>query len=278
MEDDGFGSFPKFESAPAAAPAAEQPQTVPAAQRPQTAPAAEQKVRVVGITDAAEQKSTPPAAAAGGSGSSWGGWGGGWLSSAASALPQSTAALDSMSSMMSVTSMRASANAAAERLTAAMPVTAAAMDAMSPIAAANNLSSLREKVSAALPSVPSAAAMGLPAAPSVAKMPSLGGLTPNLTLGGLGRDLSSLQGQAGGKLQAALKDAALPSMPSMSKHMPSFDPTQWAGLSSATSGEAGDETLAKTRTEAEHFAALLEASEFEKAARFAAHSPKQELR
>ena len=49
-------------------------------------------------------------------------------------------------------------NAAAERLTAAMPVTAAAMDAMSPIAAANNLSSLREKVSAALPSVPSAAA------------------------------------------------------------------------------------------------------------------------
>ena len=151
MEDDGFGSFPKFESAPAAAPAAEQPQTVPAAQRPQTAPAAERKVRVVGITEAAEQKSAPPAAAAGGSGSSlWGGWGGGWLSSAASAMPQSTAALDSMSSMMSVTSMRASANAAAERLTAAMPVTAAAMDAMSPIAAANNLSSLREKVSAAL--------------------------------------------------------------------------------------------------------------------------------
>ena len=48
----------------------------------------------------------------------------------------------------------------------------------------------------------------LPAAPSVAKMPSLGGL---------GRDLSSLQGQAGDKLQAALKDAALPSMPSMTK-------------------------------------------------------------
>ena len=167
MEDDGFGSFPKFESAPAAAPAAEpqtapaaeRPQTVPTAGRPQTTPAAEQKVRVVGITDAAAQKAAPPAAAAGGSGSSsWGGWGGGWLSTAASAMPQSTAALDSMSSMISVTSMRASANAAAERLTAAMPVTAAAMDAMSPIAAANNLSSLREKVSAALPSVPSAAA------------------------------------------------------------------------------------------------------------------------
>ena len=41
--------------------------------------------------------------------------------------------------------MRASANAAAERLSAAMPVTVAAMDAMSPIAAA---SSLREKVCA----------------------------------------------------------------------------------------------------------------------------------
>ena len=94
-------------------------------------------------------------------------------------------------------------------------------------------------------------------------MPSLGGLTPNL-------------GQAGGKLQAALKEAALPSMPSMPKHMPSFDPTQWAGLSSATSGDAGDEALAKTRTEAEHFAALLEAGEYEKAARFAANSPKQE--
>ena len=57
--------------------------------------------------------------------------------------------------------------------------------------------------------------------------------------------------------------------------MPSFDPTQWAGLSSATSGDAGEETLAKTRTEGEHFAALLEAGEFEKAARFAANSPKQ---
>jgi len=243
MEDGGFASFPKFESAPAAPPAAEQPQAVPAAQRPQTAPAAEQKVRVVGIKDAGEKKAAPAAAAAGGSvSSSWGGWGGGWLSSAASAMPQSTAALEGMTSMMSVTSMRASANAAAERLSAAMPVTAAAMDAMSPIAAA---SSLREKVSAAL-TVPSAAAIGLPAAPSVAKMPSLGGLTPNL-------------GQAGGKLQAALKEAALPSMPSMPKHMPSFDPTQWAGLSSATSGDAGDEALAKTRTEAEHFAALLEA-------------------
>ena len=278
MEDGGFASFPKFESAPAAPPAAEQPQAVPAAQRPQTAPAAEQKVRVVGIKDAGEKKAAPAAAPAGGSvSSSWGGWGGGWLSSAASAMPQSTAALEGMTSMMSVTSMRASANAAAERLSAAMPVTAAAMDAMSPIDAA---SSLREKVSAALtvpsaaiglpnpypnpspspsasasaspsPSpdpnqVPSAAAIGLPAAPSVAKMPSLGGLTPNL-------------GQAGGKLQAALKEAALPSMPSMPKHMPSFDPTQWAGLSSATSGDAGDEALAKTRTEAEHFAALLEA-------------------
>ena len=61
--------------------------------------------------------------------------------------------------------------------------------------------------------MPSAAAIGLPAAPSVAKMPSLGGLTPNL-------------GQAGGKLQAALKEAALPAMPSIPKHMPSFDPTQ----------------------------------------------------
>ena len=148
MEDGGFASFPKFESAPAAPPAAEQPQAVPAAQRPQTAPAAEQKVRVVGIKDAGEKKAAPAAAAAGGSvSSSWGGWGGGWLSSAASAMPQSTAALEGMTSMMSVTSMRASANAAAERLSAAMPVTAAAMDAMSPIAAA---SSLREKVSAAL--------------------------------------------------------------------------------------------------------------------------------
>ena len=40
---------------------------------------------------------------------------------------------------------------------------------------------------------------------------------------------------------------------------PTPNPTQWAGLSSATSGDAGDEALAKTRTEAEHFAALLEA-------------------
>ena len=144
MEDGGFASFPKFESAPAAPPAAAQPQAVPAAQRPQTAPAAEQKVRVVGIKDAGEKKVAPAAAPAGGSvSSSWGGWGGGWLSSAASAMPQSTAALEGMTSMMSVTSMRASANAAAERLSAAMPVTTAAMDAMSPIAAA---SSLREKV------------------------------------------------------------------------------------------------------------------------------------
>ena len=34
-------------------------------------------------------------------------------------------------------------------------------------------------------------------------------------------------------------------MPSIPKHMPSFDPTQWAGLLSATSGDAGDEALAK---------------------------------
>ena len=106
MEDGGFASFPKFESAPAAPPAAEQPQAVPAAQRPQTAPAAEQKVRVVGIKDAGEKKVAPAAAPAGGSvSSSWGGWGGGWLSSAASAMPQSTAALEGMTSMMSVTSM-----------------------------------------------------------------------------------------------------------------------------------------------------------------------------
>jgi hypothetical protein len=103
MQDDDFASFPKFESAPAAPPAAEQPQAVPAAQRPQTAPAAEQKVRVVGIKDAGEKKAAPSAAAAGGSvSSSWGGWGGGWLSSAASAMPQSTAALEGMTSLMSV--------------------------------------------------------------------------------------------------------------------------------------------------------------------------------
>ena len=57
---------------------------------------------------------------------------------------------------------------------------------------------------------------------------------------------------------------------------PPPNPTQWAGLSSTTGGDAGDEALAKTRTEAEHFAALLEAGEYEKAARFAANSPKQE--
>ena len=106
MEDGGFASFPKFESAPAAPPAAAQPQAVPAAQRPQTAPAAEQKVRVVGIKDAGEKKAAPAAAPAGGSvSSSWGGWGGGWLSSAASAMPQSSAALEGMASMLSVTSM-----------------------------------------------------------------------------------------------------------------------------------------------------------------------------
>ena len=221
---------------------------------------------------AAASPAAAPAAAGGSSSSSWGGWGGGWLSSAASAMP-STAALDSMSSMMSVTSMRASANAAAERLTAAMPPS---MGAMSPNAI-NNLSSLREKVSAALPSVPSAAAMGLPAAPSVAKMSSLSSLAPSLP----------------GGLPAALKDAALPSLPLLGKHMPSmtismpsFDPTQWAGLSSAGQGgdasgfSAGDEGggAAKSLTEAEHFAALLGAAEYEKAARFAANSPKQELR
>ena len=139
MEDGGFASFPKFESAPAAPPAAEQPQAVPAAQRPQTAPAAEQRVRVVGIKDAGEKKAAPAAAAAGGSVSS--SWGGARRLARLGVRHASEHRGARGHGQHDVGDEHARVGQRRGRLSAAMPVTAA-MDAMSPIAAA---SSLRER-------------------------------------------------------------------------------------------------------------------------------------
>ena len=76
-----------------------------------------------------------------------------------------------------------------------------------------------------------------------------------------------------------LANASMPAMPTVgiAKRMPSFDPTQLVGEGVAASA-ASVFSMGEGKNEAERFQELMASHDYEKAAWFAANSPKQELR